>query len=161
MQQHRLHHAWAGNRHAEENAEHGFFPGVFCSVTFILCIPNISCLNRKFSTLISQGARLCLRTGWLPVATGPLLKGWGLCQLQRVPQWHKPGILTTKPDFFLLLRPHCSTICTLAPVRSPHCLASKFSSRAAKFLTWRKNKGLKKCGETMKHLTVTSTRARP
>lgn len=151
VQQHRLHHAWAGNRHAEENAEHGFFPGVYCSVTFIFCTPSISCLYRKFSTLISQEARLCLGTGWFPVTTGSLLEGWGLFQLCCIPQWHKTGILQTKPDFFLL-HPHCSTICTLAPVRSPHCIASKFSTRAAKFLTWRKNKGLEKCGETMKHL---------
>lgn len=151
MQQHRLHHAWAWNRHAEENAEHGFFPGVYFSVTFIFCTPSISCLYRKFSTLISQEARLCLRTRWFPVTTGSLLEGWGLFQLRCIPQWHKTGILQTKPDFFLL-HSHCSTICTLAPVRSPHCFASKFSTRAAKFLTWRKNKGLEKCGETMKHL---------
>lgn len=43
-------------------------------------------------------------------------------------------------------------IFTLALVRSPHGFASKFSPRAAIFLTWRKNKGLKKPGETTKHL---------
>lgn len=123
---------------------------------------DICLLHPKYHLFVQEifhfdfpGTRLCLRTGWLPVATGPLLEGWGLFQLQHVPRWHKTGILTTKPDFSLLLHPYFSTTCTLAPVRSPHCFASKFSSRAAKFLTWRKNKGLKKCGQTMKHLNNT------
>lgn len=55
--------------------------------------------------------------------------------------------------FLLLLCLHCSTSFTSALVRSPHCFASKFPPRAAKFLTWRKNEGLKQPGETMKHLS--------
>jgi len=73
--------------------------------------------------------------------------------------WNWRGALTTmKPlqsacgFFFLLLRLHCSTVFTVALVRSPHCFASRFSPGAAKFLTRRKNKGLKKPGKTVKNL---------